>query len=156
MPRLTNPMVAAIQGWGPEYKWDFVGRKTSVYRQIGNAFPPPVAHDLGVALKSALQHEIRNASWGAVGSIHDELYMVLRNAERPLSETELLGHLRTVKDVTSLRERLGALSTDFDLEVITSSGRSQYRLGDFRAYRGQAHHPRSIAVQDRRRRSRLS
>jgi DNA (cytosine-5)-methyltransferase 1 len=35
LPRLTNPMVARIQGFAPE--WQFEGRKTSVYRQIGNA-----------------------------------------------------------------------------------------------------------------------
>jgi DNA (cytosine-5)-methyltransferase 1 len=41
LPRLTCAMVARIQGWdGPEYQWEFTGRKTSNYRQIGNAFPP--------------------------------------------------------------------------------------------------------------------
>ena len=41
MPRLTVPMVARLQGFPPE--WEFTGRKTAAYRQIGNAFPPPVA-----------------------------------------------------------------------------------------------------------------
>lgn len=41
MPRLTNRMVARIQGF-PD-NWEFWGRKTTAYRQIGNAFPPPVA-----------------------------------------------------------------------------------------------------------------
>lgn len=52
IPRLTNRMVARIQGFDPE--WHFEGRKTSVYRQIGNAFPPPVAEGVGVAIASAL------------------------------------------------------------------------------------------------------
>ena len=41
MPRLTTRMVARIQGFPDE--WDFGPRKTKAYRQIGNAFPPPVA-----------------------------------------------------------------------------------------------------------------
>ena len=41
MPRLTVPMVAKLQGF-PD-KWQFSGRKTAAYRQVGNAFPPPVA-----------------------------------------------------------------------------------------------------------------
>ena len=44
-PRLTNRMVARIQGFPPT--WEFSGRKTAVYRQIGNAFPPPVAEAVG-------------------------------------------------------------------------------------------------------------
>lgn len=39
-PKLTCEMVARIQGWdGEEFKWTFTGKKTSNYRQIGNAFP---------------------------------------------------------------------------------------------------------------------
>ncbi|MBI4383155.1 MAG: DNA cytosine methyltransferase [Nitrospinae bacterium] len=41
MPRLTPRMTARIQGFPDD--WDFFGRKTAAYRQIGNAFPPPVA-----------------------------------------------------------------------------------------------------------------
>lgn len=41
MPRLTPRMTARIQGF-PD-SWQFAGRKTAAYRQIGNAFPPPVA-----------------------------------------------------------------------------------------------------------------
>lgn len=41
MPRLTVQMVARIQGFPDE--WEFTGRKTNAYRQVGNAFPPPVA-----------------------------------------------------------------------------------------------------------------
>lgn len=52
VPKLTNPMVARIQGF--DETWKFSGRKTSVYRQIGNAFPPPVARSIGVAIRHAL------------------------------------------------------------------------------------------------------
>jgi DNA (cytosine-5)-methyltransferase 1 len=41
MPCLTVPMVARLQGF-PD-SWKFSGRKTNAYRQVGNAFPPPVA-----------------------------------------------------------------------------------------------------------------
>jgi len=41
MPRLTPRMTARIQGFPDD--WAFSGRKTAAYRQIGNAFPPPVA-----------------------------------------------------------------------------------------------------------------
>jgi DNA (cytosine-5)-methyltransferase 1 len=41
MPRLTIPMVARIQGFPDD--WKFTGKKTNAYRQVGNAFPPPVA-----------------------------------------------------------------------------------------------------------------
>jgi DNA (cytosine-5)-methyltransferase 1 len=51
-PRLTNEMVALIQGFSRD--WKFSGRKTSIYRQIGNAFPPPVAHSVGQSIRRAL------------------------------------------------------------------------------------------------------
>ncbi len=44
-PRLTVRMAARIQGFDDE--WQFSGRKTSSYRQVGNAFPPAVARRVG-------------------------------------------------------------------------------------------------------------
>lgn len=52
VPRLTNQMVARIQGF--DESWQFAGKKTSVYRQIGNAFPPPVAARIGDSIIHAL------------------------------------------------------------------------------------------------------
>ncbi len=52
MPRLTTQMVARIQGFADD--WQFYGKKTATYRQIGNAFPPPVATALGQAINLAL------------------------------------------------------------------------------------------------------
>jgi DNA (cytosine-5)-methyltransferase 1 len=40
-PRLTVRMVARLQGF-PD-TWSIWGKKTAAYRQVGNAFPPPVA-----------------------------------------------------------------------------------------------------------------
>jgi DNA (cytosine-5)-methyltransferase 1 len=53
LPRLTLPMAAAVQGFPPE--WRFYGRKTASYRQIGNAFPPPVARAVGTSIRMAIQ-----------------------------------------------------------------------------------------------------
>ena len=52
LPRLTLPMAAAIQGFPAD--WRFWGRKTAAYRQIGNAFPPPVALAVGHSISSAV------------------------------------------------------------------------------------------------------
>lgn len=52
MPRLTVPMVAKLQGF--PNSWHFTGAKTNAYRQVGNAFPPPVAEAVGKQLRAAL------------------------------------------------------------------------------------------------------
>ena len=52
LPKLTTRMVARVQGFPDE--WMFSGRKTAAYRQVGNAFPPPVARALGTAIRDAL------------------------------------------------------------------------------------------------------
>lgn len=51
-PRLTVKMAALIQGFPTD--WEFVGKKTNAYRQVGNAFPPPVAEAVGNQIRNAL------------------------------------------------------------------------------------------------------
>lgn len=51
MPRLTVRMVARIQGF-PD-GWGLWGGKTARYRQVGNAFPPPVATAVGKCICSS-------------------------------------------------------------------------------------------------------
>ena len=52
MPRLTVRMTARLQGF-PD-NWQFSGRKTIAYRQVGNAFPPPVAQVVAAEIMKAL------------------------------------------------------------------------------------------------------
>lgn len=52
-PCLTVEMAAAIQGFPPD--WRFLGRKTHAYRQVGNAFPPPVAEAVASQIAVALR-----------------------------------------------------------------------------------------------------
>lgn len=52
IPRLTVQMVARLQGF-PD-TWQFVGRKTAAYRQVGNAFPPPVAQAVADNIRAAI------------------------------------------------------------------------------------------------------
>lgn len=59
MPKLTVRMVARLQGFPDD--WQFSGRKTASYRQVGNAFPPPVA----MAVASQIAAAIRAASCAA-------------------------------------------------------------------------------------------
>ena len=51
-PRLTLRMAARIQGF-PDH-WQFAGGKTAAYRQIGNAFPPPVAKAVAIRIRQAI------------------------------------------------------------------------------------------------------
>lgn len=54
-PMLTVEQAAMIQGFPRD--WRFQGRKTAQYRQVGNAFPPPVAEAVGRAIAAVLRAE---------------------------------------------------------------------------------------------------
>jgi DNA (cytosine-5)-methyltransferase 1 len=55
MPRLTVRMAARIQGFPDD--WRFAGGKTAAYRQVGNAFPPPVAAAMARKIAAAIRQE---------------------------------------------------------------------------------------------------
>ncbi|MFF2726406.1 DNA cytosine methyltransferase [Streptomyces sp. NPDC058008] len=50
--KLTVAQMALLQGFPPD--WIITGRKTAAYRQVGNAFPPPVAAAVGRSIATAL------------------------------------------------------------------------------------------------------
>jgi DNA (cytosine-5)-methyltransferase 1 len=58
-PMLTVRQAAIIQGFPEE--WEFAGGKTAQYRQVGNAFPPPVARAVGKTISDVLKaDDLRN------------------------------------------------------------------------------------------------
>lgn len=62
LPRLTIRMVARIQSFPDE--WEFSGKKTIAYRQVGNAFPPLVAKAVGESIIRAMRRERAVAASG--------------------------------------------------------------------------------------------
>jgi DNA (cytosine-5)-methyltransferase 1 len=52
-PMLTVRQAAIVQGFPAG--WDFSGGKTAQYRQVGNAFPPPVARAVGKSIIEVLK-----------------------------------------------------------------------------------------------------
>lgn len=55
LPRLTVEMGGVIQGFPEEWQW--AGGKTAQWRQVGNAFPPPVAEAVGRSIANAIRKE---------------------------------------------------------------------------------------------------
>jgi DNA (cytosine-5)-methyltransferase 1 len=147
LPRLTCAMVARIQGWDDgEYRWEFTGRKTASYRQVGNAFPPPVARALGDAIRRALDGEggpDSTAERSAV--VHDPVYGVLRDHGGFLTVEQILGRLAEPLDAAGVQRRLAHLRRDFHIEVEAGEPGDAYRLGAFKAFVGQDDHLRHEA-----------
>ncbi|WP_246115641.1 DNA cytosine methyltransferase [Trebonia kvetii] len=147
VPKLTCDMVARIQGWdGSEYQWEFTGRKTSNYRQIGNAFPPPVARALGEQVRRALDHqgephELVEQS----ATTHDPVYAVLRDDGGFLTREEIVRRLAVPLDVPAFERHLAHLRHDFSIEVRSGRAGDAYRLGTFKAFTGQDDHLRHEA-----------
>lgn len=157
-PRLTVDMVARIQGWRDEDAWEFAGRKTAQYRQIGNAFPPPLAEVVGNAIISALRHETENRaeSSSAIAKVQDPVYLALRESETPLTADDLQQLLRGRLSSTQIMESLNHLSADFDLETHEGPKGALYALSGFRAFTGQENHQRHETFSNRRHRARVS
>lgn len=161
IPKLTNDMVARIQGWGgPGYDWDFgdsKGRKTAIYRQIGNAFPPPVARAVGSSIAAALRKEGRPAGdRGFSGRFHDEVYRALREDGGYVTLAGLRKALGGSVADPEIERRIDYIGRDFEIDVKRHGGKSSYRLGDWRAFRGQEDHARHAAYAEDRLRARIS
>lgn len=155
MPRLTNSMVARLQGWREEDDWVFAGRKTATYRQIGNAFPPPVARALGEAIANALA---KGAPRRPVSEapLHDELYRVIAAATSPMTVEEMQAMVGDPGGVQAIVQRLQDLSHDFELIRQEESHGTTFEFGGFRAFTGQSDHARHGALANYRTRRQVS
>ncbi|MEJ7647734.1 MAG: DNA cytosine methyltransferase [Nakamurella sp.] len=159
VPRLTTEMVARLQGWhgSEDYAWEFTGRKTSRYRQIGNAFPPPVARAVGTAIASALrkEHIMKDSTDAKV--THSPVYGLLRaNPNRFVPVGELLAQLADVRTADQVTRDITFLRRDFDLDEQVQGGQLAYRLGGWRAFQGEAEHARHVAFNSGKGRARIS
>lgn len=142
MPRLTIDMVARVQGWRTEDEWQFAGSKTVQYRQIGNAFPPPVAEAVGRSIASALGNETRERDLEAEMELHDPVYRALRIAKFGLTIDDLI-NVFSDKERSTIEEYLMCLERDF--EVYTNEdddGNLRYSLHGFKGFTGQNDHKR--------------
>lgn len=161
VPRLTNAMVARLQGWsGPGFEWDFgerKGKKTTTYRQIGNAFPPPVARAIGTSIASALRKEGEPVgTHGSAETFHDEVYRVMKEKGSFMSIAGISRALGGSMSREEIARRIEFIKRDFDVEERTRAGAPVYRLGPWRAFRGQDDHERHLVFAEPRLRSRVS
>lgn len=152
VPRLTTEMVARLQGWDPvnpdsEYRWTFTGRKTSRYRQIGNAFPPPVARAVGTAIARALDHQGEQKDRGELEAqvMHDPIYATLKGATEPLTERAIMRALGSRIDAREFERRMAMLARDFVIEEHAVGDARAYRLAGFKGFVGQDNHERHLA-----------
>jgi DNA (cytosine-5)-methyltransferase 1 len=147
LPKLTCEMVARIQGWnGPEYKWEFTGRKTSNYRQIGNAFPPPVARAIGNQIRRALDHEGTPRDLVEQSSTaHDPIYAVLRDDGGFLTMDQIMRRLTVPMEIPAFERHIAHLKRDFHIAVEARKAGDAYKLGTFKAFVGQDDHLRHEA-----------
>ncbi|MFF2605057.1 DNA cytosine methyltransferase [Arthrobacter koreensis] len=141
-PRLTCEMVARIQGWDDDaFRWEFTGKKTSVYRQIGNAFPPPVARALGRSIADALHNRGERRNIDAVQDV-DPIYRLLRLSETPISAARIAKELGIASNGPELDRRISALNQDFEVIKEERATGLFYGLGTFRGFVGQDEHAR--------------
>jgi DNA (cytosine-5)-methyltransferase 1 len=156
-PKLTVEMVKRLQGWTPQDNWELAGRKTAQYRQVGNAFPPPMAEAVGRAIHDALTHKKGQVDLGLLDVEHDGVYRALRAADGYVSLEALLAGVKPTLDRAKLEQHIANLSKDFKIDRMeTGDGRVEIRLGGFNAFTGQEDHERHAAFATRSSRSRIS
>lgn len=142
-PKLTCEMVARLQGWdGEEFAWEFKGRKTSIYRQIGNAFPPPVAKALGASIIAALNRTTERLERDP-GIGDDPIYRVLRDSSDFMTASQIARAAKLKLEPHELERRISLLSRDFHIEIRNRNTSTAYKLGEFKAFLGQDDHIRN-------------
>jgi DNA (cytosine-5)-methyltransferase 1 len=148
-PRLTCRMVARLQGWRDEWDWQFAGRKTARYRQLGNAFPPPVAEAVGTAIRRALRHEggVPPATIAEAAHVGDPVYAVLRSRREFLTVPQIAAAAAAEQasagpTASEVLRRVRHLSQDFEVHTVRIAGEPAFRLGRFKAFLGQRDHER--------------
>jgi DNA (cytosine-5)-methyltransferase 1 len=154
-PRLTCDMVARLQGWRDEWGWRFSGRKTARYRQIGNAFPPPVAEAVGTAIRRALEHtgtpqRAQPAAIAEAQAVHDPVFRALRCRAEFLTARQIADLAGPGIGAAAVLDRLRQLAQDFELDLASAGGEPAYRLGAFKAFLGQQDHVRHSRFAARR------
>ena len=142
VPKLTCEMVARLQGWRDEWGWRFSGLKTARYRQLGNAFPPPLAEAVGNAIRRALTHSGAADSSGAEPDVQDPVFRVLRSRPDEQLGVGQIARLAGLRSGEVLRQ-LGHLAQDFELVTTETEEGPVYRLGSFKAFLGQQDHERN-------------
>ncbi|AWS47065.1 DNA cytosine methyltransferase [Streptosporangium sp. 'caverna'] len=142
-PRLTCEMVARLQGWDDEeFFWEFTGKKTTRYRQIGNAFPPPVAKVLGIAIAAALNRTTEPRERDP-DTMHDAIYRILRDRDDFMTITQINKAVDSPLEAHELERRISVLGRDFHIEVHQDGKKPlAYKLGGFKAFLGQEDHIR--------------
>jgi DNA (cytosine-5)-methyltransferase 1 len=147
VPKLTCEMVARLQGWRDSWGWEFTGGKTARYRQIGNAFPPPVAQAVGASILRALCHDGEpHALVEHTEPVHDPVYMVLHAHGGFLSVDQIAAAVSLDRgedlDPPAIERHISHLSRDFEVEIAQRAHGPAYRIRRFRAFLGQRGHAR--------------
>ncbi|MFD4438380.1 DNA cytosine methyltransferase [Nocardia sp. NPDC058519] len=163
-PKLTVEMVARLQGWiwakdethkaqleaehpdDHEFTWIFTGGKTAQYRQIGNAFPPPVAKAIGLSIARALHHEGEAIERDGDPQA-DPIYKVLRaqavrDPDMFLTAAQIIQRTGLELDDPEIDRRITLLDKDFEILKDKRTSGLAYRIGEFRAFTGQDDHAR--------------
>ncbi|MER6827575.1 DNA (cytosine-5-)-methyltransferase [Streptosporangium sp. NPDC000563] len=150
-PKLTVEMTARLQGWDDEeFSWKFTGKKTAKYRQIGNAFPPPVAKVIGIAIAAALDHTTEPRKRD-LATAHDPIYRALRDRDDFMTIAQITKAIGVRLEIHELERRINLLSQDFHIETRSDKSKSTaYKLGAFKAFRGEEDHVRHGKFQQER------
>jgi DNA (cytosine-5)-methyltransferase 1 len=149
-PKLTCKMVARLQGWDDkDYVWNFTGRKTSTYRQIGNAFPPPVARAVGSSIVKALKHEGKPREIvEQTDVVHDPVYKVMRANDGFMTMDQVNRALERPLEASEFERHISHLRRDFAIDIEPRKSATAYRLGSFKAFLGQEGHMRNEVFQE--------